>query len=207
LKAVLQIAASVLLVAYPIAVYATIKTWGPRWSALLLLALLLPLVVTRLRAWAAGKLQALGFLPLVTAALLSLGAIVDTSEFLYAVPVGINLVLLMSFAATLRWPPPMIERFARLIDPDLGEAEVRWCRLWTVIWSIFFLLNGAIAAVLAALRWIELWTLYNGLIAYLLIGTLVGIEWTMRKWRFGRFGERFYDRWLQKLKSRSAKGR
>ena len=96
-----------------------------------------------------------------------------------------NAVLLLSFGATLRrGSTPMIERFARLQEPDLSLPKQAWCRTWTKIWCAFFIANGAIAAGLARYADVEAWAFYNGLLAYALIGSLLALEWTLRRARF-----------------------
>jgi uncharacterized membrane protein len=74
----------------------------------------------------------------------------------------------------------MVERIARLTEPDLSEEAINYTRNVTVIWVIFFLINGTIATYTTFYTSIEVWTLYNGLIAYLLMGLIFGIEYTVR---------------------------
>ncbi|MBL4621504.1 MAG: hypothetical protein JKY89_03820, partial [Immundisolibacteraceae bacterium] len=45
-----------------------------------------------------------------------------------------------------------------------------------------FMVNGSIAAMLALYGSLEMWTLYNGFIAYLLIGILFGGEFLVRQY-------------------------
>jgi uncharacterized membrane protein len=131
-------------------------------------------------------LKAVAFVPLVTVGLLGLSAALDDAGFVLLVPVLVNLGLLATFAPTLRWGPPMIERFARLQEPELPGAKVAWCRMWTWIWCGFFLLNAGTAAALAVFAPLEWWTLYNGLIAYGLIGLMFAVELVLRHLKFGR---------------------
>ncbi len=51
----------------------------------------------------------------------------------------------------------------------------------TLVWSIFFVVNGSVAAATALWASDEIWVLYNGFIAYLLIGTLAAGEWLLRQ--------------------------
>ena len=83
------------------------------------------------------------------------------------------------FAGSLK-SRPIIERFARMKHPDLPPEGVRWCRKVTVVWCVFFVLNGsaALATVLSGDR--DLWTLYNGFVSYLLMGLLFAGEWLLR---------------------------
>jgi uncharacterized membrane protein len=50
----------------------------------------------------------------------------------------------------------------------------------TGVWACFFVLNGAAAFYTARFTTLETWALYNGLIAYVLIGTLFAIEFAIR---------------------------
>ena len=74
----------------------------------------------------------------------------------------------------------MIERFARLQDPNLPEVAISYTRKITKIWRVFFIVNGATSIITTQLN-IEYWTLYNGFISYILMGTLLGGEWLYRK--------------------------
>jgi uncharacterized membrane protein len=76
----------------------------------------------------------------------------------------------------------MIERFARLREPELPEAGVVYTRRVTQIWCGFFVFNGGIALYVALFSPREVWALYNGLIAYLMMGVLLLGELAFRKW-------------------------
>lgn len=95
-------------------------------------------------------------------------------------PVLINLSLMIIFIASLYFPPPVIERLARLQHPDLLPKGVTYTRKVTKIWSVFFLINGLIAAATALWCSFVWWSLYNGLIAYVLMGLLMAIEYWVR---------------------------
>ncbi len=87
----------------------------------------------------------------------------------------------------------MVERFARSQVDDLSLAEVHYCRRVTQVWCGFFFANGSTALYLALVRDIESWTLFTGLISYVLIGTLFGCEYIYRQWRFRRYLGAFTD--------------
>ncbi len=180
-----QIVAALALLLYPFAVYVGLSRWDPRAAALVLLVLIAPAAIARLKRYGASEVRAIAFVPLVTVGLLSLSAALDAAGFILAVPVFVNLGLLATFGPTLHWGPPMIERFARLQEPELSDAKASWCRNWTWIWCGFFALNAAVAAALALLAPLQWWTLYNGLIAYGLIGLLFAVELLLRHLKFG----------------------
>ena len=98
-------------------------------------------------------------------------------------PVFVNAALLSAFIYSLIVPPSMIERFARLREPELPAAAIYYTRRVTQIWCVFFAINGAIALITALWASAALWTLYNGFIAYLLMGLLFAGEYGVR-WRF-----------------------
>lgn len=201
-RAASAIVSGVVFVAYPLVIYAGLSWLGPREAALLLLALLAPIVVARLRRLRSERLGTLALLPVITFALVAASAALGASGFMLAVPTVTNLLLFAFFAPTLRYGPPMIERFARMTDPDLRPAEVRWCRAWTVVWSSFFVANGAVAALLALYAPLAWWTLHTSLVGYVLMGLLLAGEWIARKLRFRRFGDHPVDRLLARVTAR-----
>ena len=96
-------------------------------------------------------------------------------------PVLVNALLLAVFATSLWRGPPIVERLARLTEPGLPPEGVAYTRRVTEAWCVFFLLNGAAAAATAAWCATEAWALYNGFIAYVLIGAMFGGEWLLRR--------------------------
>jgi uncharacterized membrane protein len=96
-------------------------------------------------------------------------------------PVLISLLLLGLFALSLKVGPPLVERLARLREPELPELAVRYTRQVTKVWALFFLGNGLIAAALTLWAPLSWWTLYTGLISYGLIGLLFAGEWLVRQ--------------------------
>jgi uncharacterized membrane protein len=74
----------------------------------------------------------------------------------------------------------MIERFARMQEPDLDAEKLAHCRRWTGRWCLFFVVNGATAATLAIAAPLWWWTVYTGGIAYALMGLMFALEWMGR---------------------------
>lgn len=95
-------------------------------------------------------------------------------------PVLVNTLMLIVFAWSLYAPPTVIERLARLQHPDLPSSGVRYTRRVTQIWCGFFMLNGSIALITALWGSLKIWSLYNGLIAYVLMGLLFAVEYIVR---------------------------
>ena len=100
-------------------------------------------------------------------------------------PVLVNGALLALFACSLVAPPTIVERFARVQEPDLPPAAILYTRRVTQVWYGFFVVNGCVALLTALYASTALWWLYNGFIAYLLIGLLFAGEYCVRR-RFMR---------------------
>lgn len=169
-----QIVVWLLTASYPLLVYIGMRHAEPRYLALLLaLIALLRAGATRDRVWLiAGSLALL---------LAACTVFLNQRLPLQLYPVMINLVLLGLFALSLRHPPNIIERLARLREPALSPAGIRYTRRVTQVWCMFFLGNGTLALVTALWASPEIWALYNGLIAYLLMSLLFAIEWIVRQ--------------------------
>jgi uncharacterized membrane protein len=195
----LAVLSGALVVAYPFLVYFGLTRWSVRGIGLLLLAIVLPPYIIRVFRRGRQHLKAVLPLPIGIALLLIAAVVVDDPRFVLALPVLINLFLLLAFAATLRGPVTMIERFARMQVDDLSAEEVRYCRAVTMAWCALFLLNGGVTALLALYGPLEWWTAYAGGISYGLVGLLFTVEYVHRKARFRRFGEGFGDRVFARL--------
>lgn len=104
-----------------------------------------------------------------------------TYQLLLFYPVVVNAVMLAVFGGSLRSTMPIVERLARLQEPDLPEKAVRYTRRVTQVWCLFFIFNGSIALFTTLYGNMPLWTAWNGIIAYLLIGFLTAGEWLIRR--------------------------
>lgn len=163
-----------LSLAYPPLVYLGLGHFEPRWMALPLAAMaVVRAVATREKMWLAA---AVGALVLAGSSMLGNNALP-----LKLYPVLVNGVLLAVFATSLAYPPSVIERLARLREKDLPPSGVAYTRRVTQVWCGFFVLNGALACATALFASDATWALYNGLIAYGLMGLLFAGEWVVRQ--------------------------
>ena len=184
---VAKVLLGLLLVGYPVLVWLGLTNQSPRSLALLLLCIMAPVAAFRLRRSRRAAMRGLAAAPLITVLGRGLSAALDAAGFLLVVPVAINAIFLAAFASSLRaGAMPMVERFARLQEDELSPEQQAWCRLWTIVWSVFFVANGTTALVLALAAPLAWWATYNGLIAYVLMGILFAVEWTVRRRRFSR---------------------
>ena len=126
----------------------------------------------------------------VSASLLLFGGIfclfTGQTLFIKFYPVLMNLIFLFTFGSTLFLPPNMCFRFAcigdKKITGSLNERRIeRYCFKVTVVWCVFFVLNGAAAIYTVFCKSDKIWSLYNGGISYALMGLLFAVEFLIRK--------------------------
>ncbi len=174
-KQLLSALTGIVFLLYPALVYYGLQHYGPR----LIAGSLLVLATIRLLI---PQQQAISSHWLVVAA----GAATVITFFsgdsfgLKLYPILVNACMLGVFCLSLYQPPTIIERLARLQEPNLPATGIRYTRRVTQLWCLFFLGNGAIStATLFASD--EIWALYNGLIAYIAMATLLGAEFIFRQ--------------------------
>nr|WP_254311233.1 hypothetical protein [Rahnella aceris] len=170
----------VAVIVYPLAVWCGLKSWGISVLAPVLIAVfILRLLTFR------GKLSQLTFFGKAIAAsgivLVASSLLLRETSMLLYYPVAVNALLLGVFFSSLYARQSLVERLARLNEPDLPPEGVVYTRRVTQVWCIFFLWNGSFAFYTCLKGDMALWALYNGGISYLLIGLLMGIEWIVRK--------------------------
>jgi len=175
MRLMLQIVTSTIVLGYPLAVYFGLH-YLPTGAVSLLLcsALLLRLGLQP------QKLKALRLPILIGIALTAGSFFAKTHDLLLFYPVVINLSMLALFSYSLYKGPSMIEQLARLKEPQLPDSAISYLNKVTLIWCGLFVFNGSVALYTALYSDLATWTLYNGLIAYLLIGLLLAAEWLYR---------------------------
>jgi uncharacterized membrane protein len=170
---------------YPLVIYIGLRTVSPRLVALLCGAMVVAGALLKQRQQ--DMLQLLA--PVVGVILLCLlSAFFNHSYIMLYTPVLISLNFLISFGYTLFRPPSMVAILAQRATAITFDAQqLRYCRQVTFVWVVFFILNGAVAALTACCATLAVWSLYNGLIAYVAIGLLFTAELCYRYWRFRRY--------------------
>jgi uncharacterized membrane protein len=175
MRAIVNVIIGLLTLLYPFAVYFGSKYLEP-WKIAGILVMLLSI---RLIASIAVKHWSS---PLFLVGMVYFGFAI-WSDQLFALrlyPVIANLAVLLLFSWSLYSPPSLIERIARIQHPDLPPDGIIYTKRVTQVWCLFFIFNGAIALITALWSSFEVWSLYNGLIAYLLMGILFAGEYIVR---------------------------
>lgn len=174
MSALLNSLLALLTLCYPLAVYFGIQYFQPRWLALSL-ALVLILRLLKL------KLACFRWIILISLFYLLLAFWSNQIISLRFYPVIVNLAMLLGFSYSLLYPPSLIERLARLTQPQLPSKAIGYTRRVTQVWCGFFCLNGSLALYSALYSSFEIWTLYNGCLAYVLMGLLFAGEYLYRR--------------------------
>lgn len=178
-----NIGLSLLIGIYPLAVYLGVQSAQAHYLPLLVLVIGAVHLCRALTGTRSAWLWVL-----ICSLLASWSWLQQNSMAIKFYPVAVNLSLLLVFGWSLLNPPTVIERLARLKEPDLPDQALGYIRKVTLIWCGFFIVNGTISAV-TVFAGDAVWALYNGLISYLLIGLLFGGEWLFRQ----HFRKRLHD--------------
>jgi uncharacterized membrane protein len=173
-RGLLNLVIWVLTISYPFLVWFFLDSFEPRYFTLMLAGLILLrfLIQKSDRIW--------NLLFILCTLFLLIVSIINESGWLLAYPVFVSLLFFGVFAASLVFPPPIIERLARLEDPNLPVKGVIYTRKVTQVWCGFFLLNALISLYTIWHGELWLWSLYNGLVFYLLMGLLMLAEMAVR---------------------------
>lgn len=168
------------LLAYPLAVYFGLSRWGIGGVA----GILAVLFILRLVGGGSAKFKQLKVVAWISGGvgltLVLVSALFREAGWFLFYPVVVSLLMLGLFGSSLWQEQSMIERFARIREPDLPTSGIAYCRNVTKVWCGFFIINATIALI-TCFQSLEVWTLYNGLISYLLMGSLFAIEFIVRQ--------------------------
>lgn len=176
---VIPIVTGAILLAWPFVVWFGLMHNSLQWL-LPLMALMLMLRLHQARKNAGPMRFVMQSAALAGIVLCIASALLKTHQLLLFYPVVVNMVMLTLFGGSLWTAMPLVERLARLHTPELPPAGVRYTRRVTQVWCFFFIVNGAIALFTALRGDMRLWTVWNGMIAYLLMGSLMAGEWLIR---------------------------
>ncbi|MGB1263382.1 MAG: hypothetical protein ACPG52_10760 [Cognaticolwellia sp.] len=163
---------------YPFAVYIGLNNIAPSYLAMIMIAFVLVrvfLVRSRL-----SKLPWL--IPASVLGIVAIGfsALTDTSIGFKLYPLAINFAMLMVFAYSYIKPPTVIESFARLSEKNISPQAIQYTAKVTLVWCLFFIVNGLTSLYTALFMSLDAWMIYNGLLSYILMGTLMLVEYLVR---------------------------
>lgn len=174
-----RILSLLLALAYPVIVFLSLSFWELNSLSVVLVLLGAGRILLRQRSDRGGMEAVLSGALLILLGVLLWWSQAELSVRLY--PVIVNASLLLWFGWSLFRPPTIIERIARATEPELPDHAITYTRNVTIVWCLFFFINGLAALYTSLYSSLQIWTLYNGLIAYLLMGALLVIEYLIRR--------------------------
>lgn len=167
---ILRILGLVLSVLYPFCVFLALQQdISLRWLSLFLLVLVLS-------AFFRSRQKAILFTGLI---LVSSLLFLNNEFFLRLYPVCMSAVFCFSFWISLR-DRPLITVFAEKMGQRITPVVAHYTRNVTIAWGIFMTFNTLISITTLFLP-IWIWTLYNGLIFYILMGLMFVGEYLIRR--------------------------
>lgn len=179
-----KILALVVGVGYPLIVYFFKDVIDNQFAFLLLLLFLLIRIFLGLEMALfknLGKLNLAFIIPMLFVIAVLYLFVPTALKFMY--PVMMNLQFAYLFFISLRTDMPLIERFARQFGKmPIDEEAIRYMRSLTKVWGVFCTCNGVASFIMAWMCSLEMWSLYNSVVSYGLMGLLGGIEYIYRRY-------------------------
>lgn len=96
----------------------------------------------------------------------------------YYPPVMDFFIFLIFFVSAFQ-KETVIQKFAKMINANLCDLELKYTRNLTYIWCVFLFINFLIALLTVFLS-DKIWFIYNGCVSYCLIGLMFIIEYPIR---------------------------
>lgn len=94
-------------------------------------------------------------------------------------PVIVNFVLFCIFFGSTFSEETVIQKMAKLMEPNIKPKALEYTRRLTYIWSIFMLANFFISLTTVFMSE-KVWVIYNGFLSYMLVGVFFIIEYMVR---------------------------
>ncbi|WP_235838446.1 hypothetical protein [Cognaticolwellia aestuarii] len=166
------------LLMYPFAVYIGLNNLQPGYLAIVLVAfVLLRIFLVRSNLKKLPWLLPASVLGIVA---ILVSAFTDSIIGFKLYPLAINFAMLMVFAFSYFKPPTVIETFARLSEKNLPPSAIKYTAKVTLVWCLFFIINGLVSLYTAVFMSLDSWMIYNGFISYVLMGILMLVEYLVR---------------------------
>ena len=94
-------------------------------------------------------------------------------------PVIVNFVLFCIFFGSTFSEETVIQKMAKLMEPNIKPKALEYTRRLTYIWSIFMLANFFISLATVFMSE-KVWAIYNGFLSYMLVGGFFIREYMVR---------------------------
>ena len=113
-----------------------------------------------------------------------LGAIADHAAWVYFIQhAGGNAMLALVFGGSLMGDRvPLCSRIAAIVHNPLEPRVARYTRQVTLAWTIFFVVNACVSAVLFAYAPIVIWSVFANVLDLPLVALMFAVEYGVRHW-------------------------
>ena len=163
-------------VSYPFLVYFGIQFLPPSFFGLVLIVLL----AMRLGVLLPDERRVFVPMLLVFLVYAAATAISDNAKMLLFYPALVNFSMCIVFLNSLRGDESLLLRIVRARGVEINEYVPRYLYRLTALWAGFFVINGLVSIWTISLS-LQAWTLYNGLISYMVVAVLAGGELLFRR--------------------------
>ena len=92
-----------------------------------------------------------------------------------------NALMLSLFGGSLFTKQSFVERLARLQEPQLSNRAVFYTRRVTEVWCGVFIFNIIVSTGLILFGRYDDWAWYTGVWSYLLMASVMSVEWLVRR--------------------------
>ncbi|WP_119328430.1 COG4648 family protein [Cysteiniphilum halobium] len=173
---------AIILLLYPFLIFFGIQFLSVKGLSLIVLCLFgLRAVFSHTNNHAIIPKYALFLLSGVGIAISTLGMLSHNIVFIKLYPVAMNVIFFSIFFVSLFAQENIIYQFAKKIARQpLPYFVTAYTRKVTIAWCLFFILNALVSCYTALFSSLHIWTLYNGLISYILIGVFFVCEFIVR---------------------------
>jgi len=170
------------LIIYPIAIYFADDFLSPSQliAGLMLLLAARLLVAAWLNPAKRFWIIALAVIMIVAAIVVPLLMPDIKLMYLRLYPMLLTLLVFAFFFGSLFTRMPLAERFARMQYHELPSQGVIYTRHLTWVWCGVLLCNALVSLYTAIATSFEVWSLYNGVIVYVLFGSVFACEYVVR---------------------------
>lgn len=195
---ILKILSGLFLFASPWVLYWTLSRGDVQVASFTLIGWVILRTIPIVLAAKREHLRAALTLPAIGLVFALLGWLLDNRVWLMVLPAATQASFGVAFLRSLT-TTPLIENFARMVKPELTEPELAHCRAWTRIWGIYLIAVAVFGLVLAACASLAVWTIYVGVLTYVLVGLLFAVEYVTRKYKFREYDRNPLDWLLSRL--------
>lgn len=168
---------AIVTVAYPFIVYFSLDKFGPSLLSIALFIILLARVIIRGEFKRPEQYAQL----LLVGGLCVIAALFNSEELLRYYPVMMNLAFAGFFVLSLTTETSLVERFAEMFMEEVPNEGRPYMRNLSKVWAAILVVNAAIAFYTACCLSLKAWTLYNGFLAYVFLGSFMALEYGYRQ--------------------------